>query len=64
MTIPQIPEPDVAIHSIDIDPDGADLSAVNSKVRVDTECKCHRKSVNQIPSRQCMYQESQCGYLQ
>ena len=30
--IPQIPEPDVAIHSVDIDPDGAYLSAVNSKV--------------------------------
>lgn len=40
----------MAIHSIDIDPDGAYLSAVNSKVCLDTECKYHRKSVNQIPS--------------
>ena len=29
----QIPEPDVAIHSLNIDPDGAYLAAVNSKVR-------------------------------
>ena len=28
----QIPEPDVAIHSVHIDPDGAYLAAVNSKV--------------------------------
>ena len=29
----QIPEPEVAIHGIHIDPDGAYLAAVNSKVR-------------------------------
>lgn len=31
---PQIPEPDVSILGIDIDPDGAYLAAVNSKVHV------------------------------
>ena len=29
----QIPEPEVAIHSVHVDPDGAYLAAVNSKVR-------------------------------
>lgn len=35
---PQIPEPDVSILGIDIDPDGAYLAAVNSKVYMAVSC--------------------------
>ena len=54
----QIPEPDVAIHSVNIDPDGAYLAAVNSKVCTciepqnnSQECRAHAI----IPSQAVVY---------